>query len=214
MNQRILQQSKGIMIKTIIYDLGGVLIDWNPLYVYEHYFERDEEKAFFFEHICTSDWNEAQDAGRSISEANKILIEQYPEWEKAILDYYGRWTEMIKGAIDDSVALLREIKNTGNYQLVALTNWSAETFPYALEKFEFLSWFEGILVSGEEKTRKPFPDFYQKLIDKYKIEKEAALFIDDNIRNVEAAQHLGIPSIQFKDAESLRTTLKEMNVLI
>jgi 2-haloacid dehalogenase len=202
-----------MMIKTIIYDLGGVLIDWNPLYVYEDYFEREADRTYFFEHICTSAWNEDQDGGRTIAEANKILIEQYPEWEKAILDYYGRWTEMIKGPIQDSVDLLAEIKKSGNYQLLALTNWSAETFPYARQRFEFLSWFEGILVSGEESTRKPHVDFYQKLVDKYNISKEKAIFIDDNIRNVEAAKAFGLKSIQFKDAGSLRTILKEMHII-
>jgi 2-haloacid dehalogenase len=202
------------MTETIIYDLGGVLIDWNPMYVFEKYFDRTEDRDYFFSNICTSAWNEEQDGGRTIAEGTQRLIGQFPEWEAAIRDYYGRWTEMIKGPIQESVDLLSEIRSTGQYRLYALTNWSAETFPHALERFEFLSWFEGILVSGEEKTRKPFDDFYLKLLEKYSINKESALFIDDNLRNVEAAKKLGIRSIPFTNAESLRKSLKESGIQI
>jgi 2-haloacid dehalogenase len=202
------------MTETIIYDLGGVLIDWNPMYVFEKYFDRTEDRDYFFSNICTSAWNEEQDGGRTIAEGTQRLIEQFPEWEAAISDYYGRWTEMIKGPIQESVDLLSAIRSTGQYRLYALTNWSAETFPHALQRFEFLSWFEGILVSGEEKTRKPFDDFYHKLLDKYAINKETALFIDDNLRNVEAAKKLGIRSIPFTNTESLRKSLKESGIQI
>lgn len=202
------------MTETIIYDLGGVLIDWNPMYVFEKYFDRTEDRDYFFSNICTSAWNEEQDGGRTIAEGTQRLIEQFPEWEGAIHDYYGRWTEMIKGPIQESVDLLSAIRSTGQYRLYALTNWSAETFPHALQRFEFLSWFEGILVSGEEKTRKPFDDFYLKLLEKYSINKESALFIDDNLRNVEAAKKLGIRSIPFTNAESLRKSLKESGIQI
>jgi 2-haloacid dehalogenase len=197
------------MLQTIIYDLGGVLIDWNPMYVYENYFDTKEELNFFFNNVCTAEWNEEQDGGRSIEEANHLLINQYPEWEKAIRDYYGRWPEMIKGPVQKSVELFSSIKSSNLFKIYALTNWSAETFPVAMERFEFLSWFDGILVSGEEKTRKPFDDFYIKLLNKYQIEKESTIFIDDNLRNVEAACRLGIPSIHFKDADSLCETLKK-----
>jgi len=202
------------MIETIIYDLGGVLIDWNPMYVFEKYFDRTEDRDYFFSNICTSAWNEEQDGGRTIAEGTQLLIEQFPEWEPAIRDYYGRWTEMIKGPIQESVDLLSAIRSNGQYRLYALTNWSAETFPHALQRFEFLSWFEGILVSGEEKTRKPFDDFYYKLLDKYAINKETAIFIDDNLRNVEAGNRLGIRSIQFTNAESLRKSLSEAGIRI
>jgi 2-haloacid dehalogenase len=199
------------MLRTIIYDLGGVLIDWNPLYVYENYFNTKEDLDFFLTHICTAEWNEEQDGGRTIEEANQLLITQYPEWEKAIKDYYGRWPEMIKGSLKESVALLSSIKLSSHFKLYALTNWSAETFPLAKERFEFLSWFDGILVSGEEKTRKPFDDFYMKLLTKYDIEKDTTVFIDDNLRNIEAARKLGIPSIHFKEATSLHHELKKID---
>jgi 2-haloacid dehalogenase len=199
------------MLQTIIYDLGGVLIDWNPMYVYKNYFNTKEDLNFFFTNICTAEWNEEQDGGRSIEEANRLLITQYPEWEKAIRDYYERWPEMIKGALKESVDLLYSIKSSNHFKLYALTNWSAETFPIAKERFEFLSWFDGILVSGEEKTRKPFDDFYIKLLTQYGIEKDTTVFIDDNLRNIEAARKLGIPSIHFKEATALHEELKKMD---
>jgi 2-haloacid dehalogenase len=180
--------------------------------VYENYFEKESDRNFFFENVCTSEWNEEQDAGRSIAEANELLIAQYPDWEQAIRDFYGRWTEMIKGPIQESVDLLASIKATGNYKLYALTNWSAETFPYAIKHFQFLSWFQGILVSGEEKTRKPYKEFYLKLLEKYDIHMEKAVFIDDNLRNIEAARQIGIKSIHFTNATSLKRMLPDFGI--
>lgn len=202
------------MIQTIIFDLGGVLVDWSPLYVYDNYFEKEEDKKHFFEHICTSDWNEEQDGGRSILEATELLIHQYPEWEKAIRDFYGRWHEMLRGEIPETVSILEKIRQSGLYRLYALTNWSAETFPTALERFSFLQWFDGILVSGEEKTRKPFPEFYLKLIDKYQIEIPSAIFIDDNLRNVKAAESLGIKSLHFTNPDTLKKQLLELKIAV
>lgn len=201
------------MIETIIYDLGGVLIDWNPMYVYKGYFESEEKQNYFFEKVCTSDWNEAQDAGRSIAEATEERIQKFPEWEQAIRDYYGRWEEMLGGPIEDSVEVFRELKDSGKVKLYALTNWSAETFPIALGRYDFLHWFDGRVVSGEEKTRKPFPEFYQILLDRYTVDVSKTIFIDDNARNVAAAVNLGIESIHFKDAASLKAELIQRNLL-
>lgn len=201
-------------IKTIIFDLGGVLIDWSPNYVYtDDYFDTTETREYFFEKICTPDWNENQDAGYPIAKATADKIAEFPEWEKEIKDYYGRWPEMLGGAIEDTVAIFDALKQRGNLKYYALTNWSAETFPIALEKFDFLHWFDGRLVSGEEKTRKPFPKFYQLLIDKYSINPAQALFIDDNLRNVRAAESLGIPSVQFENAALLETFLEKKGLL-
>lgn len=197
-------------INTIIFDLGGVLIDWNPHYVFtDNYFPTREQKEYFFSHICTSEWNEEQDAGRSIVEATELLVRQFPEWETAIRDYYGRWTDMLNGPIQDTVDVFRQLKESGCYKLYALTNWQADLFNIALVRYNFLHWFDGRVVSGEEKTRKPFPEFYQILLDRYTVKPEEALFIDDNLRNVNAARDLGIGSIHFKNADELRKQLTE-----
>jgi 2-haloacid dehalogenase len=201
------------MINTIIFDLGAVLIDWNPHYMYRTIFSDEEEMKNFLATVTTSDWNEEQDAGRSLAEGTEILVQQFPEHEANIRAFYIRWDEMLGDAFWDTVEILKELKDSGKYKIYALTNWSAETFPKALAKFEFLSWFEGIVVSGAEKMRKPTPAFYQILLDRHEINAEESLFIDDNYRNVVAAEKLGIQSIHFTNAEALRTELIATKIL-
>ena len=196
------------MVDTIIWDLGGVLIDWKTTYVYdEQYFDSIETRTHFFETVCTNDWNENQDAGYPIAKATAEKIAEFPQWESAIRDFYGRWEDMLRGPIPETVDVFRDLRSTQRYKFYALTNWSAETFPIALKRIDFLHWFDGRIVSGEEKTRKPFKEFYQILFDRYQIVPERSLFIDDNLRNVQAAEGLNIPSIHFQDAGQLRGEL-------
>src|SRR5258707_10353485 len=122
-------------IYTISFDLGGVLIDWNPRYVYRQSFKTEEEMEWFLENVTTPDWNEQQDAGHPLHQATKELISKHPEWEPEMKAYYGRWLEMLGGAIHDTVEIFRQLKDTGCYKIYALTNWSGETFPRALERF-------------------------------------------------------------------------------
>lgn len=200
-------------INTIIFDLGGVLIDWNPKYVFtDTYFDSPEKRDYFFRHVCTSDWNEEQDAGRSIVEATELLVQQFPDWEMAIRDYYGRWTDMLNGPIHDTVEIFRQLKESGRYKLYALTNWQADLFNIALVRYNFLHWFDGRVVSGVEKTRKPFPEFYNILLNRYNVKPEEALFIDDSLRNVKAAEELGIRSIRFMNAIELSHELSEIGL--
>ncbi|MCJ8163762.1 HAD family phosphatase [Pontibacter sp. E15-1] len=201
------------MTKTIIFDLGAVLIDWNPHYLYRNLFKEEAEMLHFLENICTPDWNEEQDAGRPLHEATTYLVEKHPEHEEHIRAFYGRWDEMLGGAIEGTVEIFRELKESGRYNLYALTNWSAETFPIAQERFEFLGWFDGTVVSGAEKDRKPFDSFYHTLLKRYEVHPSEALFIDDNLRNVKAAEQLGIASIHFTTPEALREELKKRAVL-
>lgn len=200
-------------IKNIIFDLGGVLIDWNPEYVYLEEFNGDRKKMqWFFDHICTHDWNENQDAGHPLAKATEERVALFPEYEELIRMFYGRWEEMLGGSIQGTVDILRKLVHNPNYKVVALTNWSHETFPIALERFEFLHWFEGILVSGEEKTRKPFDEIYELTLDRFDLNAEECLFIDDNLRNIEAARKLGITSIHFKSPEQLESELQHLNI--
>jgi 2-haloacid dehalogenase len=200
-------------VKAIIYDLGAVLIDWNPEYLFKKIIHDEEKRKYFFEHICTAEWNEEQDGGRSLKEATELLVSKYPDWKEDIEAYYGRWEEMLGGSIPESVQVFKELKEKNKYKFYALTNWSAELFPIALNRYDFLHWFDGRVVSGEEKTRKPFPEFYQRLLDRYDLDAKETLFIDDNLRNVKAAEQLGIPSIHFKNAEQLRKELITRDVL-
>jgi 2-haloacid dehalogenase len=200
-------------INALVFDLGGVLIDWNPDYLYNKIIPDEKERKWFLSTICTPDWNEEQDAGRSLREATECLVGKYPEYEAAIRAYYGRWTEMLGGPIHETVDIFRELKLRGHLKLYALTNWSAETFPVALEEFDFLHWFDGRLVSGEEKMRKPFPEIYRLLIGRFGIEPEKAIYVDDNIRNVLPARELGFIGIQFRTPELFREELKGLGLL-
>ena len=200
-------------INTFIFDLGAVLIDWNPRYVFDQLIADQERRAFFFQNICTAEWNETQDAGRSLQEATETLVHLHPDWKNEIEAYYGRWNEMLGGAIPGSVEILKRLKASGKYRLYALTNWSTETFPVALERFGFLHWFDGRVVSGEEKMRKPFPEFYKVLLERFQVTPAEALFIDDNLRNIQGAQAVGIQTLQFHSAQQLEHDLKAMHLL-
>ncbi|UOQ80178.1 MULTISPECIES: HAD family hydrolase [Hymenobacter] len=201
------------VITTIVFDLGGVLIDWNPRYLYKKLFTDEQEMDAFLNTITTPDWNEEQDAGRTLAEGTALLVAKHPEHRELIEHFYGRWPEMLGGAIQGTVDILTELRASGRYRLYALTNWSAETFPIALEQFEFLHWFEGIVVSGTEKSRKPFPDFYHTLLTRYQIEPSQAVFIDDNERNIHAAEAVGLHAVHFQSPEQLRTELAALQVL-
>ncbi len=202
-------------IDTLIFDLGGVLIDWNPEYVFLEAFEGDREKMqWFFDNICTKDWNENQDAGYPIAQATEDLVKQFPDYERYIRMYYGDWEKMLGGAIEGTVSILGKLVENENYKVVALTNWSNETFPIAQKRFEFLNWFEGIVVSGDEKTRKPYKPIFDILFNRYNVKAENAIFIDDSQRNIEAANKLGINGIQFKSPEQLISDLKTFNINI
>lgn len=200
-------------INTIIFDLGGVLLDWNPMYVYKDYFPTEEKRVYFFEKVCTMDWNEEQDAGRSIVEATQELVKQFPEWEQPIRDFYGRWTEMLRGPIPETVALLKRLKDSKKYKIYALTNWQSSLFEIALVRYDFLHWFDGRVVSGDEKTRKPFPEFYQRLLDRYDVIPSQALFIDDNFRNIQAAEAMGINGYHFESPHGLKDFLQKKQLL-
>ena len=202
-------------IKNIIFDLGGVLIDWNPAYVYLEVFNGDRKKMeWFFDEICTNDWNENQDAGYSLRTATEDRIKMFPKHEKLIRMFYGRWEEMLGGAIQETVEILEKFFKNPSYRVIALTNWSAETFPVALERFDFLHRFEGIVVSGTEKTRKPFPEIYKLTLDRYGMNAQESLFIDDNLRNVHAATEMGINAVQFESAAQILNHLDQMGIKI
>jgi 2-haloacid dehalogenase len=201
---------KNTNIKNVIFDLGGVLVDWNPDKVFIKVFEGDKQKMeYFYAEVCTQEWNENQDAGYPMAKATEERVALFPEFEKEIRMYYDRWDEMLGNQIQGTVDILKKLTNSPEYKVVALTNWSHETFPKAIKKFEFLQWFEGVLVSGVEKTRKPFPEIYELTLNRFDLKAKESLFIDDNLRNVEAARALGIHSIQFHSPEQLAQELKD-----
>jgi len=211
------QYNSGMMsitpINTVVFDLGGVLIDWNPDYLYRGVFPDEKERSWFLSTVCTPDWNEEQDAGRTLREATEGLVKKFPEHESPIRAYYDRWEEMLGGPILATVDILRELRDHSNIRLYALTNWSAETFPVALGRYDFLHWFHGRLVSGEEGIRKPFPEIYRKLIERFSIRPEQAVYVDDNLRNVIPARELGFHGIHFQSPEQFREDLTALRIL-
>ena len=200
-------------IETVIWDLGNVLIKWDPKNLYRKIFEEEEKMDWFLNEVCTMDWNEAQDGGRTWKEGIQLLVAEHPAYTKEINAYWDRWEEMLGGAIEGSATILQHLKEKNSHRLYALTNWSAETFPIALETFDFLQLFEGILVSGAENLKKPDPKIYQLLLDRYQINPATAVFIDDSLRNIKAAKAMGINTIHFTSAEQLSQELTDYGVL-
>ena len=202
------------MIKNIVFDLGGVLIDWNPEYVFLKEFRGDREKMnWFFNTICTSSWNEQQDAGYSIEKATNERVAMFPKHERLIRMYYGEWEQMLGFDHTETVEILRRLHDSKEHSIYSLTNWSNETFPVALKKFPFLSWFKGILVSGDVGLKKPDPEIYKLLLDRYGLEANTCVFIDDRTENVKAASALGFSGIVFKNHTQLSKDLKKLNII-
>ena len=198
---------------TIIFDLGGVFVDWNPRHFYKNIFATNEEMEYFLEHICTNDWNENQDAGNDSKEATEALVKRHPKYEKFIRMYYSNWEKMLNGTDKEMEKLLKKLKSNPSLRIYALTNWSHEYFPRALELFDFLQMFEGIVVSGVEKTRKPHKEIYEIILNRYNITPTQAIFIDDNKRNLVTSAELGIKSLHFTSHINLEEDLKQLGIL-
>ncbi|WP_373778535.1 HAD family hydrolase [Glaesserella sp.] len=198
-------------IETVVFDLGGVLVDWNPRHLYRKIFTDEAEMEYFLTHICTQEWNEHQDRGRPWAEGIALLCAQHPDYETPIRAYYERWQEMLNGAIEETVKVLEDLHQHG-IRLLALTNWSGETFHFAEEKFPFLHLFEGILVSGNENLMKPDPRIFTLLIERYNLNPQRTVFVDDSLRNVEAAINMGIHGLHFTGARQLEKDLAALGV--
>lgn len=197
-------------LKNIIFDFGGVLIDWNPEYLYKKVFKTEEEMEYFLNNVCTYKWNVLQDAGRPLSEATAEKQQEFPEYKDEIAMYYGRWDEMLGGEIEENTRLVKPLSE--KYNTYGLTNWSAETIPVAIERYEFFKYLKGIVVSGDEKLIKPDKKLYQVLINRYGINPAESLFIDDNVANVQAALEMGFRVIHFTPEVDLEEELRKLNV--
>jgi len=198
--------------KNIVFDFGGVLVDWNPRYLYNDLFDDKTEMEEFLSNVCTNEWNVQQDAGRSLAEATELLIEQFPEHQDMIKRYYDDWKVMLKDEIPENTALLEPLSK--KYKLFGLTNWSGETFPYAKERFPFFNkYFEGIVVSGDEKMIKPNKEIFWLLLERYSISAEECVFIDDNLDNVIAAKEIGFDTVHLDNGISLKDSFEQMGIL-
>ena len=202
----------GARLTAVVFDLGGVLIDWDPRYLYRRLFDDPDEMESFLAEVTTAEWNGHQDAGRPWGEAIEILVAEHPERRELIEAFHRRWPEMLAGEIPGTVDVLADLGAAG-VRLVALSNWSAEMFPVARERFDFLAWFEGIVISGEVGVNKPDRRIFEHLTLRFGIEPEEAVFVDDSPANIEAATDLGFSAIQFTDATALRLALVRLGLL-
>lgn len=200
-------------VEAVVFDCGGVLVDWNPRHLYRKLFPGDEPAMErFLATVCTPEWNAEQDRGRPFAEGVARLVEEHPEHATLIRAYHERWDEMVPGAIDETVAVLAELRDAGIATYI-LSNWSAETFPRVAPRFGFLEWFDGIVLSGEEGVVKPDPAIFRVLCERYGLVPQASLFVDDSPGNVEAARSLGFPAHHFRRADALRRELADLGLL-
>jgi len=206
------QPDIGAPARAVVFDLGGVLVDWNPRHLYRRMFADEREMEEFLATVCTQSWNEEQDLGRPFAEGVQLLIERHPHRAKEIRAYDERWDEMLKGPIDDSVVLLGELRERG-VSLFALTNWSAEKFPVSCSRFAFFDWFEGIMVSGEERLKKPDPQIFRLAVQRFGLDPVVTLLVDDSAPNIAAAAQLGFRTHRFAGAPALRNALVEHGLL-
>jgi len=197
----------------VVFDLGGVLIDWNPRYLYRQLFDGDDAAMErFLAEVTTPEWNLEQDAGRTWDEAVDALTRQHPEHAELIAAYRDRWTETLGEAIGPTVTVLDELRQT-DVRLFALSNWSAETFPVARPRYPFLDWFEGIVISGEVGITKPDERVYHHLLDRFGLDAASTVFIDDSAANVRAAREVGMIALRFEGGDALRRALADLGLL-
>ncbi len=199
--------------KQVIFDLGGVLIDWHPRYLYRKFFGGDEQAMrSFLDNVCTEDWHHQHDLGVPFAESAPPLIGRHPDKAELIRAWGERFEEMFGGIIEGTVAVLDDLRKRRT-PLYVLSNWPADDFPKAEKRYPFLSWFDGKVVSGFERIAKPDPRIYQLLVERYNLDPEKAVFIDDRDINVKAAQALGFTGIRFTSPQDLRVRLQTLDLL-
>ncbi len=198
---------------TVVFDLGGVLIEWDPRHLYRGLLDTDEEIETFLDEVGFAHWNHTMDAGHGTwAEAVAELTERFPHRGELIAAYPARFGESLSGPIEGSVAVLHDL-HARRVPLLALTNWSAETFPVARDRFAFLDLFDGIVVSGHEGVAKPDLALYALLVERYGLDPGATVFVDDRQVNVEAARSAGLHGLLFTDPVRLRADLTRLGLL-
>lgn len=197
-------------IKNIIFDFGGVLVDWNPHYLFDKYFNNIEESNYFIENVCNSEWNAEMDGGKPFEQAVKERSAMFPKYAEPLKLYQTNWMDTMGEEIPGMYDLIKSLNENGFPVIYGLTNWSAETFPAVQKKYHIFSLIDNIVVSGEVKQLKPNPEIFHTLLNKYNLKAEESLFIDDNIKNVEGAKAVGINALRFESASQLKKDLEKI----
>jgi 2-haloacid dehalogenase len=201
------------VFSAVVFDLGGVLIDWNPRYLYRSLFAGDEAAMeAFLDEVATPAWNAEQDAGRTWREAVDALVAIHPDHRDLIVAYDERWPETLAGPIEGTVEILADLRRAG-VRLAALSNWSSEKFPIARSRYDFLDWFEAIVISGDVGAAKPDPRIYEHLLERTGFEPTSTVFVDDAPANVAVAADFGLTALQFRDPPTLRADLEALGLL-
>ena len=201
------------MIKNIIFDFGGVLVDWNPHYLFDKYFNDINESNYFVENVCNSEWNAEMDGGKPFEQAVRERSAMFPKYAEALKLYQTNWMDTMGEEIPGMYDLIKSLKSNGFPIIYGLTNWSAETFPTVQKTYRIFSLIDKIVVSGEVKQLKPNPEIFHTLLYRFDLKPEESLFIDDNLKNVEGAKAAGINAVLFRGVEKLREDLKNLRVL-
>ena len=196
-------------MKNIVFDFGGVLVDWNPHHLYDKYFGSVEKAEWFLNNICLYSWNIQMDGGKPFAEGVAELQAEYPEWSEAIAIYHTRWIEMMGGEVEGMADIVKRLKVAG-YGVYGLTNWSSETFPLVRDKYAIFKQLDGMVVSGEEHLLKPDAAIYKCLLERYNLQAEESLFVDDNADNVTGARNVGMKAVRFTSVAELERELKDV----
>lgn len=199
-------------IEAVVFDVGGVLLDWDPRHLYRKLFDDEDQMNRFLAEVCTLEWHAAHDLGVPFAQSGAALAARHPEHAELIWAWGRRSEEMIAGPIDGTVAILRALRERG-IPCYALTNMEAETYPLRLARFEFMGWFEGTVVSGLEGAAKPDAVIFRRLLDRFSLRAATTLMIDDSPRNLEAARGVGMRTVQFESPATLRRSLIELELL-
>ncbi|HSJ85784.1 MAG TPA: HAD family phosphatase [Anaerolineales bacterium] len=199
-------------IRAIIFDFGNVLLEWNPRLVYRRFFRNEQEMERFLHDVNFMDWNLQQDKGRSFAEGVSELSKEFPQYAELIQAYHDNWIDSIGNSLTGTIEIMKRLKNAG-YPLYGLSNWSAETFPIARDKYEFFSLLEDIVISGEVGAVKPDPEIFEILLRRIGRPASECLFIDDALANIEAARTLGFATVHFQSPEQLENELQKLELL-
>ena len=200
-------------VTTVVFDIGNVLVAWDPRNLYRRYFAgREDEMEWFLKNVCTPAWNVEQDRGRSFAEAVELLVKEHPEeWHPMIRAFVEEWQETISGPIAGSVAILRKLKDS-NVPVYAITNWNQDKFREARQRFDFLNSFDGIVVSGDEGLLKPDRAIFDLFFQRFDVTPQSAVFVDDSLHNVEGARAAGMRAVHFTSPEALARDLRQLGL--
>ncbi|HEX2552462.1 MAG TPA: HAD family phosphatase [Microvirga sp.] len=198
---------------TVVFDIGNVLLRWNPRNLYRKVFADEDQMEWFLREVCTNEWNVEQDRGRSWDEAVALLVARHPEWEAQIRAFHERWHETVEGVFEDNVAVLERLVRAG-IPTYAITNFSSDKFREAQEIHPFLKSFRGVVVSGDERLIKPDRAIFDLFFRRYGLAPAECVFIDDSLHNIETARSLGMHAIHYSEPLDVAAALREHGIAI